>query len=156
MIHHFSITARSPAHVAAILAEVLGGRSFPFSVFPGSHIAIADDPFGTAVEVYPLGTELVPGGRGDGVHAVTKPQPGIFSGTHAALSVSLSEEAIKTIARREEWRAVTCERRDFQVIEFWIENRILIELLTPAMAEDYRRAMTPERLNEYARYLGAR
>jgi hypothetical protein len=156
MIHHFSITARNPAHVAAVMAEVLGGHSFPFSVFPGSHIAIADDPSGTAVEVYPLGTELVPGGRADAVHAVTNPQPDIFSGTHAAISVSLSEEEIIAIARREEWRAVTCERRDFQVIEFWIENRFLIELLTPAMAEDYRRAMTAERLREHARYLGAK
>jgi hypothetical protein len=156
MIHHFSITARNPAHVAAVLAEVLGGRSFPFSIFPGSHIAIADDPSGTAVEVYPLGTELVPGGRTDSVHAVTNPQPDIFSGTHAAISVGLSEDEIQAIARREEWRAVTCERRDFQVVEFWIENRVLIELLTPAMAEDYLRAMSPERLKEYARYLGAK
>lgn len=156
MIHHFSLTARSPAHVAAVLAEVLDGRSFPFSIFPGSHIAIADDPSGTAIEVYPLGTELVPGGRTDAVHAVTNPQPDIFSGTHAAISVNLSEEEIQAIGRREEWRAVTCERRDFRVIEFWVENRFLIELLTPEMTEDYRHAMTPEHLKESARYLGAK
>jgi len=156
MIHHFSITARNPAHVADVMAEVLGGRSFPFHAFTGSFIAIADDAHGTAVEVYPLGTELVPGGRNDGVHGVLNAQPAIFSGTHAAISVALAEDAIENIARREAWRAVTCGRRDFQVIEFWIENRVLIELLTPAMTEAYRRAVAPEHLSEWARYHGGK
>lgn len=156
MIHHFSITARAPGHVAAVLAEVLGGRSFPFPAFAGSHIAIADDALGTAIEVYPLGTELVPGGRNDPVHGVTNAQPAIFSGSHAALSVGLGEEDIRALGQREGWRTMTCMRKDFQVVEFWIKNRILIELLTPQMTDDYRRAIAPDRLMEYARYAGGK
>ena len=153
MIHHFSITARSPEHVATVLAEILEGRSFPCPNVPGSYLAIANDAHGTAIEVYPLGTELVPGGRGDAFHGVTNAQPAIFSGTHAAISVAAPEDRIKAIADREQWRTLSCRRQDFQVIEFWVENRILIDLLTPQMADDYRRAITAERLAEYARYL---
>lgn len=156
MIHHVSITARNPERVAAVLAEILGGQSFPFPAFPGSHLALGNDQHGTAIEVYPLGTELVPGGRNDPAHGVANAQPALFSGTHAAVSVAMSEESIMAIAQREEWRAVTCSRRDFQVIEFWLENRILIEFLTPQMAQDYLRAIAPERLAEYALYHSAK
>jgi len=31
MIHHISIPARDPVRVSAVLAEILGGRDFPFS-----------------------------------------------------------------------------------------------------------------------------
>ena len=30
MIHHISISARDPEHVAAVLAELMDGRVFPF------------------------------------------------------------------------------------------------------------------------------
>lgn len=150
MIHHFSIAARDPGHVAAVLAELLGGRPFPFWPFPGSHIAIAGDVHGTAIEVYPLGTELLPGGRSDPVHAVANDQHPNFTATHAAISVSYDEAHIKSIAAREEWRAVTCDRGEFKVIEVWIENRVMIELLTPEMAKDYLRAIAPDRWSDPA------
>lgn len=145
MIHHFSIAARDPEHVATVLAELMGGRPFPFWPFPGSHMAIAGDPHGTAIEVYPLGTELLPGGRSEPVHAVTNAQHPNFTATHAAISVALDEERIKNIASREQWRAVTCDRGEFKVIEIWIENRVMIEVLTPDMAKDYLRAIAPDR-----------
>lgn len=145
MIHHFSIAARDPGHVAAVLAELIGGQPFPFWPFAGSHITIAGDAHGTAIEVYPLGTELLPGSRSEPVHAVTNAQHPNFTATHAALSVAHDEERIKSIAAREDWRAVTCDRGGFKVIEVWIENRVMIELLTPEMAKDYLRAISPDR-----------
>jgi hypothetical protein len=30
MIHHISISAREPQHVAEVLAELMGGRCYPF------------------------------------------------------------------------------------------------------------------------------
>lgn len=144
MIHHLSIAARDPEHVAAVLAELIGGQAYPFWPFSGSHIAIAGDAHGTAIEVYPLGTELLPGGRSDPVHAVTNSQHSAFTATHAAISVAIDEERIKTVAARENWRAVTCDRSEFKVIEVWIENRVMIELLTPEMAKDYLRAIAPQ------------
>lgn len=148
MIHHFSIAARDPEHVAAVLAEVLGGRSSPFWPFSGSHIALAGDVHGTAIEVYPLGTELLPGSRSEPVHAVANAQHANFTATHAAISVNHDETRIKDIAAREGWRAVTCDRGEFNVIEFWVENRVMIEFLTPEMAQAYLRAVNPERWSD--------
>lgn len=74
MIHHFSIAARDPEHVAAVLAEVIGGQSFNFSTFPGSRIVVTGDAHGTAIEVYPLGLELAPGEGFASAHSVTNAQ----------------------------------------------------------------------------------
>ncbi len=152
MIHHFSIAARDPVHVAAVLAEVIGGRSFNFSPFPGSRIVVEGDKHGTAIEVYPLGLELAPGEGDAPVHSLANAHPSDFTTTHAAISVALDEDTIKDIARREGWRAVTCTRTTaFKVIEFWLENRVMIEFLTPKMAQDYLRAVTPTNLEEVQR-----
>lgn len=86
MIHHISIAARHPEHVAAVLAEILGGQSFRFPVFAGSYIALTDDPYRTAIEVYPLGTELKPGLERQAVTSVTNEAPSAFTATHAAIS----------------------------------------------------------------------
>lgn len=145
MIHHFSIAARNPEHVAAVLAEVIGGRSFDFSPFPGSRIVLAGDAHGTAIEIYPLGLELAPGEGQAAVHSVMNAAPSEFTATHAAVSVALDEADIHRIGRRENWRTVTCARTvAFQVVEFWVENRVMIELLTPEMARDYLAAIAPE------------
>ncbi|MBS1213111.1 MAG: uncharacterized protein H6R26_1728, partial [Proteobacteria bacterium] len=60
------------------------------------------------------------------------------------------EARIKEIAKRESWRVVTCDRGGlFQVIEFWVENRILIEFLTPEMARAYLQTVTPQKWSQY-------
>jgi hypothetical protein len=60
MIHHLSIAARDPQHVAEVLAEFMGGAATRFAPNPGSWFAHQDDEYGTGVEVYPAGTELRP------------------------------------------------------------------------------------------------
>ena len=61
MIHHISIPAADPRHVAHVLGELLGGHVGPFvGPIPGAWVAYADDEHGTGVEVYPDRTELVP------------------------------------------------------------------------------------------------
>ena len=62
MIHHLSIAARDPKHVAGVLAELMGGKAVPFPPNPGSFFALQLDEHGSGVEVYPAGTELQPGG----------------------------------------------------------------------------------------------
>ena len=61
MIHHLSLPAGDPAHVVRVLAELLGGEVSRFGPYADSFIAWAGDAEGTAIEVYPLGTELFPG-----------------------------------------------------------------------------------------------
>ncbi|OAI16400.1 hypothetical protein A1507_00610 [Methylomonas koyamae] len=143
MIHHLSISAHDPARVAAVVAELIGGKAYPFPSARGSHIAICDDGHATLVEVYPLGTVMLPGEDGQDVQFQYDADRPDYVPTHAALSVALDEASIKAIAAREGWRALTCDRGGiFQVVEVWLENRVLFELLTAEMAAAYLQAVT--------------
>ena len=154
MIHHISIAAKDPRHVAGVIAELWQTVALPFPPVPGGFIVIADDAHGTAIEVSPLGTELVPG-DGDAeaqsrVNAAASP----FTATHAALSVPLGAERVKEIAAREGWRTGTFWRGGvFQVIEFWVEGHLLLELLSPDMVQRYLDCLTTEK---YAEFLNQR
>ena len=60
MIHHLSLPAQNPLHVAEVLTEILAGTLTAFGPHPNSYIAWAGDAAGTAIEVYPVGTQLFP------------------------------------------------------------------------------------------------
>src|SRR5579864_2295027 len=96
MIHHLSIAAREPEHVAGVLAEIMGGTAVRFPPNPGSFFALQLDQHGSGVEVYPAGTELEPNGSVGGSF-VKKPERG-FGSTHFALSVSTDSAKIQAIA----------------------------------------------------------
>ena len=73
MIHHLSIAARDPRHVAEVLAEFMGGAATRFTPNPGSWFAYQHDEHGTGVEVYPAGTELRPAGpQGAGFQPISR------------------------------------------------------------------------------------
>lgn len=148
MIHHISIPAKNPCHVAEVLAEILEGYSAPFPSHAGSYVTLAADEYGTLVEVYPLGTEMIPGKEDQPIQYLMNSNSSPFIATHAAISVQLSQEQIEAIANREKWRTLRCSRGRFNVIEFWIENSVLIELVTPEMALQYTEALAPEKLAE--------
>lgn len=140
MIHHFSIPADNPRHVANVLTEIFGGTLTGFGPYRDSYIAWEGDAHGSAIEVYPVGTEMYPhAGKGQAQFRAA-PNPSGFTATHAAISVQRTREEIFTIAQREGWRAIELSRGSNMVIEFWIENRVMLELMTPEMAEDYVRA----------------
>ncbi|VEP17890.1 hypothetical protein H1P_6540001 [Hyella patelloides LEGE 07179] len=69
MIHHISLPAKNPLHVAEVLAELFNGYSAPFSSHSDSYVAFAADKYGTLIEVYPIGTEMIPG---EGDQPITK------------------------------------------------------------------------------------
>lgn len=144
MIHHISISARDPRHVAEVLAELWQGYAMPFPPFPGSYITLPGDAYGTAIEVAPLGTELRPGDEGHEVQPAHDDGASPYTATHAALSVPVSEDRIKEAAARAGWRAETFSRGPFSVVEVWVENRLLVELLPPSMQGEYLAALTPE------------
>ena len=150
MIHHISIAAKDPRHVAEVLAELWQTRALPFPPVPGSYIVIADDGRGTAIEVSPLGTELLPGDGDEQVQTRLDESASPYTATHAALSVPLSRERIKEIAMREGWRSGAFTRGGiFEVIEFWVEGRLMLELLAPDMAQRYLDAMTTDNYEEF-------
>ena len=145
MIHHLSIAARDPKHAAEVLAEIMGGRAVPFPPNPGSFFALQLDDHGSGVEVYPAGTELQPAGE-EGGSFVRKPREGRgFGATHFALSVAADEGKVKQIAERAGWPCVTCSRGPFHVIEVWVENETMVEVLPPAYAAEYLAFTRPDK-----------
>src|ERR1043165_9160386 len=61
MINHISIAVQEPKKVADVLAEIWNGAVYPFPPAPGSFFVVANDGKGTAVEITPAGTVIVPG-----------------------------------------------------------------------------------------------
>lgn len=155
MLHHFSIAAENPARVAQALAELLKGECAPFPPHPGSFMALSLDNYGTMVEVYPAETELMPGFGAEQVSFSSNAFASPFSATHVAISVPLNQEEIERIAAREGWRAVRCNRDGFfDVIEVWVENKLMLEFLTPAMAAKYVDFMQPQNLAKFLEAAG--
>lgn len=144
MLFHISTDASEPRRVATVLAELMDGIATPFPpVAEGSWVAHAGDDRNTLVEVYPRGTELVPGEEGAMGHAT---QGRAHSSIHFALATPLSEAEIHAIARREGWPSATHSRMGlFSVVEVWLEGDRLVELLTEQMQADYLASMRLDR-----------
>ena len=61
-IHHVTIPAHDPGHVASVLAEILGARVHKLPHPAENHLVYGGDADGSAIEVWPVGTR---GGVGD-------------------------------------------------------------------------------------------
>lgn len=127
-IHHFSIAATEPERVARVLAEILGGRVWPFSAHAGSFMAIAGGPLDVGIEVYPLGVELAQDPTTRLVTFARAAAPARHTATHAAISVPATTAAILALAAREGWTAQRVQRGPFDFVEFWVEDRVMLEL----------------------------
>jgi hypothetical protein len=144
MIHHLSIAARDPKHAAGVLAELMGGVAVPFPPNPGSFFALQLDEHGSGVEVYPAGTELQPGGTNGG--GFVKREARGYGATHFALSVATEADKVEAIAVREGWQCFRCNRGPFHVIEVWIENESMVEILPPEFAREYLAFTRPDKV----------
>ena len=165
MINHISFGANNPEYVANVLAELWGGVALPFPPSPGGYVAFADDERGTIVEVIPIDVHAVPGDglpeeEGFSIETITDEfeatfiagnETSLFGSVHLNINSPLDEESIKAIAKREGWRCFTANRGRglFQLIELWVENRFLLEVHTPEMAEVYKNTVTPENWAEF-------
>ncbi len=158
MIAHVSIAARDPRRTALLLASLMGGETFAFPVVPGAWIAVARDGSGTAIEVYPESMAHHPGkGEVDPtVHAQgpqTMPwEDQIFpdesqvrpSAFHFAMSSPLTERQVLDVARADGLRAVRCDRAGvFALVEVWIDNVFMVEVLCGCEIDRYRSFMNP-------------
>lgn len=152
MIHHVSIAARRPRHVAEVLAELMNGRAYPF---PGgiadSFMAVSGDEHGSMIEVYPEDVVLQPGAGESQVVSGHTDAPSHVP-FHLLLSVPVDRATVQRIGDREGWRTRLFGRGApgqppvFHVIEFWIENRIMLEVATPDMVAEYTDRMHPAKL----------
>jgi hypothetical protein len=142
MIHHLSIPAANPEHVARVLAELMHGYAGRFvAPIPGAWVAYAEDEHGTGIEVYPDDTIIVPGKPGEQGFAERGATAG-FGALHALVSVKADRATIEQVGRREGWRTEHFWRgprgtRLFELYEFWVENRVMLELVTEDMLAPY-------------------
>ena len=160
MINHISIAVRNPEKVASVLAELWGGFVVPFPPAPDSFMVLANDGRGSAVEVTPIDTVLIPGEgfppednfdmgvpteeyEAKFVKSDFAPQ---YVATHLNINTQLSEAEVKAIANCEGWRTLTANRGGglFQLIEVWVENRFMLEVFTPEMTARYIEVMNPQ------------
>ena len=144
MIHHVSIPARNPEHVARVLAELVGGYAGRFiGPIPGAFVVYEEDSHGSGIEVYEDTTVLLPG-EGEEMSRIGKaaaPQAVAF---HALVSVRCDRETIERVGAREGWRTKHQWRGPpgkplFELYEFWVENRVMLELATQDMLAAYVR-----------------
>ena len=143
MIFHFSISADDPKRTATMFAELWRGQAFYFPmVGKGSWVAHAGDDRRTTIEVYPRDLAFYPNESGEG-HQRNEPvsRHGPF---HAAVGTPLSIEEVEEIGRRYGCHTILCNRGPFRVIEFWVDNAQMVEMLTPEMQAEYQRSVTPD------------
>lgn len=153
MIHHISLCANDPGQVARVLAALIGGRAFRFpGPLPDAFMAVSGDPHGTMIEVYAEDVVMEPG-SGDAPVEYRRAEPERrFVGAHALLSVPHDLETVERIGAAAGWRTRLFARARpgqpaaFHVVELWVENRILLEIVPAGMIEVYERYMQPERL----------
>jgi hypothetical protein len=145
MLHHFSISVNQPQRVAEVFGEILQGRVVPFPSHPGSYMVVSGDEFGTLIEFYPIGTVIIPQAKNGQCGFASAPQSSNYTPFHVAISVPIGLEEIERIAVREGWDAFHVNRHGLvELVEFWVENRLMIELLTPKMAETYLSLFKPD------------
>ena len=142
MIHHVSIPARNPEHVARVLAELFQGYAGPFiGPMAGAWVVYQEDGFGTGIEVYDERTILAPG-EGDEMGEVRLGEPPLGVAFHALISVKADRATIERIGARERWRTQHFWRGPpgrplFELYELWIENRVMLEIVTEDMLAAY-------------------
>ena len=159
MIAHVSIPAKQPQTVAKALGKIIDGSVFSFPVVPGAFIVVANDNSGQAIEVYPSGMTHHPGSGEAPLEqgppsVMTKPwedqifidqQTATLSSHHMALSTKLSEREILDIGRELGFRTVPCDRAGvFKLVELWVDNSYLIEVLTESETKRYASFMNPK------------
>lgn len=151
MLHHISISVKNPQHVANVMAEIMHGKVIPFPPNPGSYMVLVGDKFGTGIEFYPLGSEIIPDAWQGQAGFQMNENPANYTSVHAAISVPSNLEEIERIGAREGWRVAPCNRDGFfDVVEFWVESRLMLELLTPEMTAKYLDATNPQKLAQMA------
>jgi len=144
MIAHVSMPADDCEHVARVLAEMTEGQALRFP--PGGPTAwnVWSKHNDFQIVVTPRGHMIVEGERESvlvdrGGHERT-------SETHFAVGVDRPAADIVAIARAQGWSARVCARADFfDVVEVWVENAYLVEVLDPSQLAAYERSMTVER-----------
>lgn len=151
MIFHASIPADNPEHVASVLAEIWKTQYVPF-VFPDSYMVMSGNAWGSNIEILKRGGEQVPGAVE--TMLTRNPASSPYSEVHLLIGTELTFDDVFAIARREGWIARLCDRAIFTLLELWLENRFLIEVVNAAEIERYRTFYSnPDNWHELAKHV---
>jgi len=145
MIAHVSLPADDCQLVAQTLAEMLGGGALPFP--PGGPDAwncwSKHNDF--QIVVTPRGQLLVPGPSEQVWRPRATRDMERAAESHFAMAVERPWTEIVALAEAAGWRARRCDRGGlFELVEVWVENAYLVEVLDPDQLAAYRRSMTVE------------
>ena len=143
MILHASVAADEPKATAETLAKLLGGIALPVGPGEGTWSAIGPEPVGNLVSVLARGSEFHRGGD----HVETRSgAPTRHSGYHMLIDTPLSEEEVLALAKERGCHAHRTRHGAFDVIEFWIDDCLLIEVVTHELGQAYRDMVHSEEL----------
>ena len=154
MLHRISIPVDDPLHVANVLSEILHGCVLPCRDSPFSYTVLPNDEYGSAIDLVQSGNEVIVGLNRDKFEYEYNLNHSDFSPVHLAISVPVSRYEIEQIAEREGWHVAVGNRGRFQLIEFWLENKFLLELILPATVSQYVKSMTPQEFFVLAFFMG--
>lgn len=143
MILHSSIVADDPKATADTLARLLGGIALPIGPGEGCWTAVGPDPIGSMISVLARGSEFHRNGEGV---ATRMGKPVRHSAYHMLIETDLSEADIQRLAGDSGCHAQRATHGPFEVIEFWIDDCLLIELVTPELGQAYREVIKSDDL----------
>lgn len=127
-LRHLSIGVNDPKRAAEAVAQLTKGNVQSFHPVKGAYVCLWPDWSGQFVEFYPKEVQLVPTAEGAefrSVHNIPE-----FSSTHINLDTDLTGNEVKSIAARYEYKHYFRPSDGGPLHEVWIENSILIELVT--------------------------
>lgn len=141
MLLDASIPARHPAAVAGFIAELWDTRAMAMPPVPGRFVVMAADGSGAGLEVYPAGAAQERGPRA----VLTWPLPSPAASTsRIVVSTGLDEAEVHLAAGIRGWQSRpatrSAEGRHWGVVEVWVEERLLVEVLTPEMQAEFHAA----------------
>jgi hypothetical protein len=138
-MHPFPQTTRSGSHASSL--RFGAARTF-LSSFREPYLVMAGDDRGSTNDVAPRGKEVIPAETSMSFRNSASPSP--HSEVHLSIATPLTVDEALAIAKREGWTARVCDRGGvFNVIEFWLENKFMLELMTEAELKRYTGFMTP-------------
>lgn len=144
MILHASVTADDPKRTAEILAKLLGGLALPIGPGDGTWSAVGPDPVGNFIEVLTRGSEFH---HRPGEHlAMRKGKAVRHSGFHLLIDTPLSQDEVLKLAAERGCDAHRARHGAIEVIEFWFDDCLLVEVATPELGGEYRRLSRSQEL----------
>ena len=144
MIYHAAVPANDPESAAETLARIMGGEAMPFPVVPGAWVAWSGDGV-TEIEIVPRGHGFARADAGKEPDWVPSHEGLTASGWHVAVGTEVASEDVVRIASEAGWPARICDRAGFfEIIEVWVDDCGLVEVLDPKMQTRYREAFSPQ------------